>query len=325
MKKNRHSIILLSIVIISGLLLTSGDASANIIITGEDIVNEAVKYEGNRVVMDSARGVQWIYEKVGIQLPGKLDELNQTGTPVNNGEKLQLGDIVLLGTIAQEVVSVASPEGEQFIYEKLGIELPGYLNALWAILLVEIDVKELIATGIYLGDNQFIISHIPYGTIRVLDLNSSEWQYLGARRVVEKERPDPIDPGGFIRERVIQEGLKYLGTPYEYNSSRSSTETMDCSDFVRRTYYDATGEWIPGTSRTQFSYVQQYGKVITKWEDLQRGDLIFFTDDTGKISHVAFYMGNNQLLHATAGNGVHVGNLTSYWIQRAYRGGNLLD
>jgi hypothetical protein len=243
-----------------------------------------------RVVMDSARGVQWIYDQVGIQISGTLDGLKQEGRPVDKNEKLQLGDILLLGTTFQEIVRADSPEGRQYIYQKLGIELPGYLDALWAILLVEAEIETLKATGIYMGDNKFIISHRPYNTIRVIDLNSSEWQCLGARRIVETERID-------IRESIIREGLKYLGTPYEYNSDRSSIETMDCSDFVRRTYYDATGVWIPGNSRTQSAYVEQHGKVITNWESLGRGDLMFFANPTtGTINHVAIYMGDAQML-----------------------------
>lgn len=323
MKINRSNKILVSLLFVlvfyTGVLFVNGQSSAHISITGEDIVNEAFKYEGNRVFMDSDKGVQWIYEQVGIQVPGTLEELNQAGTPVNEGEQLQLGDIVLLGAISKEIVSVDSAEGQQFIYEKLGIKLPDDLDELWPMLLIEIDVKELIAAGIYMGDNRFIISHKPYGTIKVIDFNSTGWQYLGARRIVETEKIH-------IRERVIREGLKYIGTPYEYNSDRGSIETMDCSDFVRRTYYDANGVWLPSNSRTQFAYVQQYGTVIKRWEDLQRGDLIFFIDlETRRISHVAIYMGDNRMMHATSGNGVHVGEINSYWTSRAYYGGNILD
>lgn len=321
MKKNwaGMTFLLLALVFCVGLLPVGGQSSSQINIAGEDIVNEAIKYEGNRVVMDSDKGVQWIYEQVGIHIPGTLDELSQAGKPVEVGEQLQLGDIVFFGTISQEIVSVDSPEGRQFINDRLGIELPGDLHELWPMLLVEIDVRELTAAGIYMGDNRFIISHRPFGTIRIIDLYFAEWQYLGARRIVETERID-------IRERVIREGLKYLGTPYEYNSDRRSTETMDCSDFVRRTYYDATGEWIPTNSRTQFAYVEEHGEVIRRWEDLQRGDLIFFINlDTRRISHVAIYLGNNQMLHATSGNGVCIDDISSYWVRRAYYGGNLLE
>ncbi len=285
MKKTRHSKILLSIALLFiFVLFIGGQAFAQV--TGRDIVNEAVKYEGNRVVMDSAEGVQYIYRQLGIRLPGTLNALSKEGTLISKGKALQLGDILFFGT----------------------------------------NSNNLIAAGIYLGNNQFIISHKPYNTIRVMSLTSSEPSryYLGARRVIQAAaQPAPVSN---IRERVIQAGLKYLGTPYEFNSDRSSTRTMDCSDFVRRTYYDATGKWLPGNSRTQADFVRSNGKVTTNWRNLKRGDLMFFADPaTGRINHVAIYMGDERILHATSVSGVHIKNMNSYYINRFYFGGNILD
>jgi cell wall-associated NlpC family hydrolase len=281
MKKTRNSKILLSVALLFTIvLLISGQAFAQV--TGRDVVNEALKYEGNQVVMDSAEGVQYIYGRVGINLPGTLDALSRQGTLVKKGATLQPGDIVFFGTSS----------------------------------------SNLIAAGIFVGNNQFIISHPPYKTIRVMSLSSSEPQryYLGARRVLN------VSTVSSIRERVIREGLKYLGTPYEFNSDRSSTRTFDCSDFVRRTYYDATGKWIPGNSRTQADYVRQYGKVTTNWRNLKRGDLMFFADPaTGRINHVAIYMGDERILHSSSVDGVNIKNMNSYYNNRFYFGGNILD
>ena len=110
---------------------------------------------------------------------------------------------------------------------------------------------------------------------------------------------------------------RILGTPYEYNSNRSSTATFDCSDFVRRAYYGATGKWIPGNSRTQADFVRANGKVTTNWRNLKRGDLMFFADPaTGRINHVAIYIGNEQILHATSTNGVNVQQMNNYYNTR---------
>ena len=274
----QRKILLSAALLLMLVLFTGGQAFAQV--TGRDVANEALKYEGSRVVMESAQSVQYIYRKLGIQLPGTLDALSRQGTLVRKGETLQPGDIVFFGTSS----------------------------------------SRLMAAGIFVGNNRFIISHTPYNTIRVMSLSSTEASryYLGARRII---------PAGVssIRERVIREGLKYVGTPYEYNSNRSSTATMDCSDFVRRTYYDATGKWLPGNSRTQAAYVRQYGKVTTNWRNLKRGDLMFFRSSTGTINHVAIYMGDGRILHATRSRGVHVGSMTSYWINCFYFGGNILD
>ena len=281
MKMTRHSKILLTVAVLFMLVVSiSGQAFAQT--AGRDVVNEALPYEGNRVVMNSAAGVQYIYNKVGIPLPGTLDTLRRQGTLVRKGETLQLGDIVFFGP----------------------------------------DSNNLIAAGIFVGNNRFIISHEPFGTIRVMSLSSTNW-YLGARRVINTESQNTVSN---IRERVIEAGLKYVGTPYEFNSNRSSTATFDCSDFTRRTYFDATGTWIPGNSRTQAAVVRENGKVTTNWRNLRRGDLMFFAEPTtGRIDHVAIYMGDERLLHATSTRGVNVQQMNNYWSSRFTFGGNILD
>ena len=42
--------------------------------------------------------------------------------------------------------------------------------------------------------------------------------YLGARRIINSAGQDTVSN---IREKVIKEGMKYIGTPYEYDSDRS--------------------------------------------------------------------------------------------------------
>ncbi len=284
MKMKRYSKIPLTVAVLFMFLVSvSGQAFAQV--TGRDVVNEALKYEGNRVVMNSAAGVRYIYNEVGIRLPGTLSELSRQGTLVRKGETLRLGDIVFFGTSS----------------------------------------SNLIAAGIFVGNNRFIISHPPYNTIRVMSLSSTEpaRYYLGARRVINAGGQTAVSN---IRERVIQAGLKYLGTPYQFNSDRSSTATFDCSDFVRRTYYDATGRWIPGNSRTQAAFVRENGRVTTNWRNLKRGDLMFFANpSTGRINHVAIYMGDEQILHATSTRGVNVQKMNSYYNTRFTFGGNILD
>lgn len=283
MKKIRSSKFLVSLsILLIVMLYISGQAFAQV--SGSDIVNDVLKYEGHRVVYDSAKSVQYQYGKFGIKLPGTLQALSREGTPVKKGESLQLGDVLLFGTSSTRLTSA----------------------------------------GIYVGNNQFIISYPSFKTIRVMSLSSADAKryYLGARRIINSAGQDTVSN---IREKVIKEGMKYIGTPYEYDSDRSSTATMDCSDFTRRTYYDATGKWIPGNSRTQADYVRKYGKVTSKWQNLKRGDLMFFVNSSGTISHVAIYMGGDKILHSTIDDGVHIGTMNNYWINRFSFGGNILD
>ncbi|MEB4794821.1 SH3 domain-containing protein [Paenibacillus chondroitinus] len=142
-------------------------------------------------------------------------------------------------------------------------------------------------------------------------------------------------------QKVIAAGKKYLGTPYEYGSSRDNTNTFDCSDFVRQAFLDGIGLKLPSDSRGQGSYVKSLGNAKTDWHDLKPGDLMFFMDYKGTsksnysgidkskqtISHVAIYLGNGQILstYSKESGGVRIDSFENrHWEYRFLYGGSAL-
>ncbi|MBP1966036.1 SH3 domain-containing protein [Paenibacillus aceris] len=150
--------------------------------------------------------------------------------------------------------------------------------------------------------------------------------------------------GGSVSEKaqkVIAAGKKYLGTPYEYGSSRDNTKTFDCSDFVRQAFLDGIGLKLPSDSRGQGSYVKSLGNAKTDWHDLKPGDLMFFMDYKGTsksaysgvdkskqtITHVAIYLGNGQILstYSKESGGVRIDSFENrHWEYRFLFGGSAL-
>jgi cell wall-associated NlpC family hydrolase len=113
-------------------------------------------------------------------------------------------------------------------------------------------------------------------------------------------------------QNIINLGLKYRGTPYEFGAKPGQTRTFDCSSFVQY-LYKRYGVSLPRTSRAQ----AKVGKYVSK-SNLKKGDLVFFwtaRSGKGKVGHVAIYMGNGKILHTyKKGIGVTVSNLnSSYW------------
>jgi cell wall-associated NlpC family hydrolase len=141
-------------------------------------------------------------------------------------------------------------------------------------------------------------------------------------------------------ERVIEAGMRYLGTPYEFGSSRLDTTTFDCSDFVRQSFIDGIEFRLPGDSRSQADYVKQTGNaIISDWRQLQRGDLMFFMaykgyqpsdyadvdKTTETVKHVGIYLGNGQILHtySIASGGVKINDIAgTQWENRFLYGGS---
>jgi cell wall-associated NlpC family hydrolase len=55
--------------------------------------------------------------------------------------------------------------------------------------------------------------------------------------------------------------------------------------------------------------------------DLQPGDLVFFADSSGYVTHVGMYIGNNMFLHAAnPGAGVRIDSLSAGYFAQTYAG-----
>ncbi|MDF2926655.1 MAG: hydrolase Nlp/P60 [Paenibacillaceae bacterium] len=143
-------------------------------------------------------------------------------------------------------------------------------------------------------------------------------------------------------ESFISEGMKYLGTPYEFGSQRFDISTFDCSDFVQQAFWNMTGIALPGDSRGQADYVRNRGPVQLDWTRLKRGDLMFFMSYEGskasdyahvnrmteRVTHVAIYLGGGQMLHTYSpeSGGVRIDTLSGKaWEHRYLYGGSFTD
>lgn len=85
---------------------------------------------------------------------------------------------------------------------------------------------------------------------------------------------------------------KFIGNKYVWGGT-SLTNGADCSGFTQQ-IYKHFGIDIPRTSGEQ----SKSGKKISTLSDAQPGDL-FFYGDAGTVNHVALYLGNNTIVHAS--------------------------
>ena len=118
-------------------------------------------------------------------------------------------------------------------------------------------------------------------------------------------------------ESVIFVGEELLGYPYVWGSQRYHWGNgvinsafipgqFDCSALMQYIFFKGAGVVMDLNTRTQ---VLQGVKVDPS--DLQRGDVMFFTNDsrvnnTGveRVGHVALYLGNNYILHTASDHAV---------------------
>lgn len=118
-----------------------------------------------------------------------------------------------------------------------------------------------------------------------------------------------------IAERLVENALQYVGTPYVY--AGAGPGGFDCSGF---TWYIVSetmgldigrGVWTQWEAGTQVDYA-----------DLQPGDLVFFANTWGPgLTHVGIYIGNGQFVHAeNESTGVVVSTIADGYYDAHYAG-----
>lgn len=100
-------------------------------------------------------------------------------------------------------------------------------------------------------------------------------------------RPVAADPVEYARAQ--------LGTPYEWGGMTS--EGIDCSGLVHMAFR-ACGRLVPRDADQQ----EEAGDLLSE-SDLRAGDLVTYGSPEG-ADHVAFWVGNGCILHATRRDGV---------------------
>lgn len=108
-----------------------------------------------------------------------------------------------------------------------------------------------------------------------------------------------------LREAIVSFALQFVGNPYVYGGN-SLTNGTDCSGFVKLIYQEF------GYSLTRRASLQYYDGRRISLEEIQPGDLIFYPEpyDQNEIGHVAMYIGNGQVVHAsTASTGIKISSL----------------
>ena len=95
------------------------------------------------------------------------------------------------------------------------------------------------------------------------------------------------------RSKIVNYALQFVGNRYVWGGT-SLTNGTDCSGFTQSVLRHF-GISIPRVSRDQ----AKTGKSINS-SQMRPGDLIFYTNSSGTVNHVAMYIGNGQVVHAAS-------------------------
>jgi hypothetical protein len=124
-------------------------------------------------------------------------------------------------------------------------------------------------------------------------LRVEEWRGDWARVVTVYEYP------GWVRREALEGGdpiehaRTYLGTPYVWGGM--TEHGIDCSGLVHMAFR-RSGRVVPRDADQQ----EEAGEAV---EEPRRGDLVTY-GDAARADHVAFWLGDGRILHATGREGV---------------------
>lgn len=113
-----------------------------------------------------------------------------------------------------------------------------------------------------------------------------------AEEADDEELEAEVDVEDDLRSEIVTYALQFVGNRYKYGGTNPNTG-VDCSGFTSYVMRHAAGVELPHSSGGQ----SRMGRQVSSSE-MRPGDIICY--GSGKrINHVALYIGNGQIVHAS--------------------------
>lgn len=151
-------------------------------------------------------------------------------------------------------------------------------------------------------NGEVITSAIQGQTLEVLETANDGWLKIkmdeeegyirsDSATLIEKTQ-EKVDQSALERKEVIDYALQFVGGRYVYGGVNPKTG-VDCSGFTRYVLKQKANVNLTHSSKSQAGE----GKLVT-YEEARPGDLVFYAKN-GSINHVALYMGDGKVVHAS--------------------------
>lgn len=164
----------------------------------------------------------------------------------------------------------------------------------------EANTDSAVYTQVLKGEELEYVETLDNGWVKIsLD---GEDAYVSAEYVTVEEKLDTAitmtellygEGVSDVRVNLVEYAKQFLGNPYVWGGT-SLTKGADCSGFVL-SVFKKYGVKLSHHSGTQ---AKEGTKISTS--ELLPGDLVFYSNSSGTINHVAIYIGGGQVIHASS-------------------------
>ena len=279
--------------------------------TIEQVTNLGNKYQQEKSELE---GMKQEYEAESVNLQYQIDE--RKATSANCDDEIAYAEY--MATEYANLIQQQQAEIEQLEAERIAAEeearrqAEAAAAAAWAEQQTvydedgnEVDVDEAAENGDVVYDeygNEVDASEVASG--------SSYVEYDEYGNVIDSD--NTVDPDEYessssssssysgAGSSIVDYATQFVGNPYVWGGT-SLTGGADCSGFTQSVYAQF------GYSLPRTSYEQQNWGTEVSYADAQPGDLICYG------GHVAIYMGNGQIVHASnSRDGIKISNDATY-------------
>lgn len=153
-----------------------------------------------------------------------------------------------------------------------------------------------------LGEGEEIVARLPWGARFLLGHDGRAYLPGGESGTVVGEYVPLTEQEERFPQRgedLVRTAARWLGAPYLWGGTTRTG--VDCSGLAQ-SVYRTHGIEIPRDSDQQ----AEVGAPVDPGRDfsaLRPGDLIFFAEDPGRVTHVTLSAGGSRILHSSLGNG----------------------
>ncbi|HCD44617.1 MAG TPA: hydrolase Nlp/P60, partial [Lachnoclostridium sp.] len=152
------------------------------------------------------------------------------------------------------------------------------------------------------GQTYEVVESPKDGWLKIKTPEGEGYIQSSAATLIEKTQ-EKVDKSVLQRQKIVDYALQFVGGRYVYGGVNPKTG-VDCSGFTSYVLRNAAGVNLSHSSKSQ----SREGRSVS-FEEARAGDLVFYGKN-GSINHVALYMGDGRVVHAsTEKTGIIVTNV----------------